>query len=402
MNKQIYTLLILLTAFLFACKDDTTKEYVGINTIYLESEKDPVLTIGENGTIAIRLKTVQRAYRDTPFHLTIKPLEQALSDWVKIKESNIVLKKGEREITFHLIAKAGVVPDRDLSHFELTIKQMPDERMELKAPLRFRLLNVAVPELTDAQQTLIEGYKLNGINITPFLGKIKVKTTVDIPAGGNIKEFENPQKKIYEGFSVITLSEKSNADIPVLKMVYNPMGMNEFFSFSLKKHTIENYEFWYGEYSGPLFKEIRELIDWNDKSIERFSATLDNIRIGKKQGDKISIEYIAEGVDGIGYPIMHIPFQFEYSAWNRQKKLIDKGNLKAIECHEQGASAYPCMYLNNTDILHNMYDEKQKMHDTALGKWLLSEQKMQFSFLTTVNQAGDYISVTVEYETAKF
>lgn len=396
-KKQLLSLLLLLI-FLCSCKDENKiEEYVGINTIYLETVKDPTLTLGENGAIAVTLKSVQRAIRDTRFNFTILPLEEADGNWAKIKETEIVLKKGEREVTFHIVANDAATPTKELSQFDLTIEQMPDKRMELKSPLRFGLLNVTVPTLTENQLKLIEGYKAKGIDLSPFLGKVKVKTTVNIPAGGLIKDFENPAEKTYEGFSIITLSDKSTAEQPILNMTHNAMGMSEFFYFAVRKETIENYEFWYGEYAGPLFKEIRELINWTDKSVEEFKVTLDTIKIAEKNGDKFSIKYLGKGKDNYDDEINVIPFGFEYTAWDRQKKLIDKGNLKAIECHEQGASAMPNRYINLSSITVDSYDEKKPM-SPPVGEWSISEKKMRFHFLTSVSDAGWYITVKTEYE----
>lgn len=121
-----------------------------------------------------------------------------------------------------------------------------------------------------------------------------------------------------------------------------------------------------------------------------------NIRIGKKQGDKLPIEYIGEGKDNYNDSIMHIPFLFDYSAWNRQKKLIDDGNLKAIECHREGASAEPRRYINNAAINVDSYNDKKPLYP-PVGEWLLSENKLRFFFLTSVDMGGWYITVKTEY-----
>lgn len=397
-RKNLLLLLVVLGIF-SACKDEEPLKYVGTNYIYLNAEKDPVLTIGESGAIEVRLRSAQRAIRDTRFEFAIKALdEQGKADWVKIKESEVVLKEGERELLFHIVANAAAKPNVELSQYELTIEQLPDEAMKLQNALRFRLLNVEVPALTETQKKFIEGYKAKGIDITPFLGKVDVKTTVRIPADGYIVGFNEPTEKTYEGFSVFTLSEKATAEKPVLKMVYNAMGMNEFFYFAMRKETIENDEYWYGEYAGPLYKDIRELINWNKESVETFSTSLDNLRIGEKSGDKYNIEFLGEGKDSYDDPITIVPFEFDYSAWNRQKKLIDEGNLKAIECHEGGASAMPGRYINQTDITEDGYEsDDYTFKPVNKGEWLVGEKKMQFAYYTSVQDAGWYITVTTEY-----
>lgn len=397
MKKRVVLRLLLCTIILCSCGEKQSEEYTGVNSVYLESVKDPVLTVGDGNSILVSLKTVHRVTRDTPFELEIKPLDGANIEWVMIQESEVILKKGEREVSFHIVSRPGIYPDADLSQYEIGIARMPDERMESKKTLRFRLLNIQVPKLNEKQLQFIEGYKARGINLTPLLGKVQVKATVKVPPGGLFKGFEEPWDKTYEGFSVLTLSEEATVDKPVLKMLYNPMGLNEFFYYALRKSTIEQYEIWDAEGTKEQYKEIRELINWNDKSVEHFSSTLDNIRIGEKQGDTYNIEYIGTGIDPYEDPIRCIPFKFEYSAWNRQKKLIDEGNTKAQECHDADASAAPWRYLNCTDIITNTIEDIDAPLPETKGEWNAKEMKMHFFFLTSVYNAGWYISVEVEY-----
>lgn len=400
-KKPVLQLLLCMITILSSCGEKESEEYTGVNSVYLESEKEPVLTVGDNQSIVVSLKTVHRATRDTPFQLEIKPLDGANIEYVMIQEPEVILKKGEREVFFHIISRPGVYPDAstDVSQYEINIAQMPDEHMEFKKAFRFRFLSVPVPKLNENQLKLIEGYKARGIDLTPFLGKVRVKATVDVPAGGLFKGFEDPWRKTYEGFSVLTLSEKATADKPVLKMTYNPMGLTEFFYYAMRKSTIEQYEIWDAELTKPQYKEIRELINWNDKSVESFSASLDNIRIGEKQGDTYNMEYIGKGIDPYEYPITCIPFEYQYSAWDRQKKLIDEGNIKAKECHDNDASAAPWRYLNCTDISEDTieYDDAPTPLPPPEATWNVKENKMKFHFLTSVYNAGWYITVDAEY-----
>lgn len=418
--RRLFVALFTVATLLVACnKENAPEVYEGTNTIYLETEKDPVLTLGDGGEITVLLKATYKALRDTRFEVSVKPIYGASSangvkivvfpsrsskasfspssaNWVKIVEPELVLKKGERELTFHLRALASAKPKEEISQYEISIRQMPDKQMELKAPLRFRLLNIAVPPLSEAQRKLVEGYQAKGLDITPFLGKVNVKTTVDVPAGGAIKDLENPWKKTYEGFSILTLSEYATADKPVLKMVYNAMGMNEFFYFALRKETVENYEYWYNEDASPLLKEVRELIQWTDKSVERFNAVLDSIRPDVTKGDSRKIAIVGNNLDMYGSPNVNVPFQFQYTAWDRLKKLIDAGNLKAAECHASSASSFPGHYINVSGIVTDEYNEGPLKPESE-GTWLVNDKKMNFTFYTSVNDAGWYIAVTAEY-----
>lgn len=402
--RYVWVATVLCVAILAACNKESAPEvYEGTNIIYLETEKDPSITVGTPEEITVVLRSTYKALRDTPFSVSIHSLSEGASDrWVKVSAPQVILKKGERELTFRLSVAPSAKPTESLVPYEVRFDKLPDAQMTLKMPLRFWLINVNAPKLSHQQLKLIEGYREKGWDITPFLGKTNVKTTVKVPAGGNIKEFSDPWEKTYEGFTTITLSEHATPDVPMLKMEYNAMGMNDFFLFALRKETVENHEYWDHEFSGPLFKEVRELIRWNDKSVETFNAVLDSIRVTKKSGENYALEIVGNNVNNYNYPIINVPFRFAYTAWDRLKQLIDAGNLKAIECHTQGASSFPGYYINTSGVIHDEYGDvynegKKPLKPASEGVWLVNDKKMKFTFYTSVNDAGWYIAATTEY-----
>lgn len=395
-KTKIYLLIVsFIGIMLLASCEKKELTYTGENTIYLSIEKDNVLTTGENGKIGIKLTAVHKAIENHDFEFKIKALEGANPNLVYVKGDKIRLKEGEREVVFYIEAKEGEKSDIDLLQYELTIENFPHKSMKLDKPLRFNLLNVKVPELTQAQKGLLENYKAKGMDLSPYIGKLRVKVSVKIPADGSIEGFLKPDEKKYEGFSIVTLSEKSTNDKPILKMIYNPMGLNEFFYFAMRKHTIENKENWYSEYTGPAIKGIMELIKWNDKSVESFTSSLDDMIVGAKSSDKSNLMIIGKGEDAYGDSIDVVPFKFIYSAWDRQKKLIDSGNKQAKEYHEQGGSAYPPRYLNNTGVKTDEYGNG--IFIESKGTLNFDAKKMKFDFVTSVTDGGDYIVVNVEY-----
>lgn len=402
-KNHLWLLFFALAVTISSCKkDDVPKGYTGTNEIYLESEKDPVLILGDKGSIKVLLKSTQRADRDTRFELNIKSLnEKDKSIPVEIKEKEIILKKGERQVEFHLVEKEGGAGNDgakfDIKQYDLSIPSMPDKQMKLRGNLRFRLLNIAIPDLTPAKIQLIEGYKEKGMDITPFLGKIPVKTTVNIPVDGLVEGFKKPAIKKYEGFSVITLSEHATADKPVLKMTNNPMGLTEFFYFALRKQTIENDEFWFAPLAAPNFKVICELIKWNKNSVEQFSASLDSIRVGKEKRDDYLMELLGKSINQYDEYVEVVPFSFEYSAWDRHKKLIAEKNKIAIECKETDATPCPNHWLNNKRITEDEYENGTFVDITGKSLWAVKEKKLKFFFTVIVEAGGGYIPVTAEY-----
>lgn len=389
--------LILTLISLMSCSSDNTPvDYTGDNILYLEASGSPVITLGDKGKVTITIKATQKAIKDTEFTVDILPKSKdAKAEWLRIEEQKILMPKGEREVVFHLLANDNIKPNNDLTKYEITLTNLPSDKMSVKAPIEISLLNVKVPTLTPSQESLIAGYQKKGIDIKPFLGKIKVKTIVNIPADGSIEGFDKATSKTYEGFTIITLSQKATAEQPVLEMVYNPMGLTDFFYYAMRKETIENHLIWDDENAGPLYKKVRALINWNEKSEEVFTAALDGIKIEAPQNGTANIDYIGKSKDGYDDEINTVPFSFTYTAWDRLKVLIDKGNEDAIECHEGGATSNPYNYLNNTDITENAYDDAELK--PIVGKIDFASKKMQFSFRTSIQDGGNYIIVQTEY-----
>lgn len=393
MIKKILLVVSVIALFATACKKNEAqnKPYEGVNKVYLETEKDPLVTVGDNGKIKVIVRTAVRLDNDASFRFSIKGKEGASDEWLMVEDESVVIKKGERETSFYVSAGKNVENAPELSEFVLDLPELPMKNMELESTLSLRLLNISVPALTEAQKALIEGYKAKGMDITPFLGKVDVRSSVFIPAGGNIAAFEKEDTKEYEGFSIITLSENATAEMPVLKMVYNAMGINEFFYYMLRKHTVENDENWYGEFAGPLYAEVMNLIKWNKESVEKFSTSLDNIRINSDSG----IEYLGTLLDSYDDEYTAVPFTFEFSAWDRLKKLVDEGNEKAIECKEGGATSEPRAYINRYDVVENAINDEEL--PAIKGSIDFAAKTMSFSFLTS-GDLTNYIRVTTEYK----
>lgn len=390
--RLIFTLI--LAALFVSCSSEQSFEYLGKNMVYLEAEEEPVLSVANNKEIPIKLMTINRATKDIKVEVVITPLAGAEKEGIEVVEKELILKAGEREITFHIRRGSGYYPTTSISEYEVGVRTLSEEEIAVHRPLRIRLKSFSEIKLTSEQKRLLEIYKQKGMDLTSFIGIVKVETTVEVPPEGLIEGFKDPWTKKYEGVSVITLSEKSTEEQPVLKMTSNAMGAEEFFYFGLRKNTIENYEFWYGEYAAPLFKDIRELISWTDKSVETFSTSLDNIRIAEKDSEgNFTIEFLRKEKN---LPVL-VPFEFNYSAWSRQKVLIDKGNEKAIDCHERGASADPGRYLNTADVTFDDFSDEGGAMPPCIGKWDVKENSWEFYFFTYIECAGNHTVVRTKY-----
>ena len=107
------------------------------------------------------------------------------------------------------------------------------------------------PQLTEVQQQLIKGYKENlGVDLTKVLGVKKLHERLYFPGYENMQPFAQPFERDLEDYTIITLSEQSTPEKPVLKMTYNPLGLTNYQRYLLYMLTVGNDEFWYGENAG--------------------------------------------------------------------------------------------------------------------------------------------------------
>lgn len=61
-----------------------------------------------------------------------------------------------------------------------------------------------------------------------------------------------------------------------------------------------------------------------------------------------------------GAPITIVPFTYQFSALDRQNKLLESGNAEIKEINDQGASADPAYYLNCYDLVNSDYYDTPK------------------------------------------
>ncbi len=393
-KNVLLSTLVMLSLFVVGCSDDDN-DYVGSNKVLMSAEGSTELTVGEkNQEVVVKVTFTKKADKDTPLNVVIANKTDANNNDIVSVEGTPTLKVNTREVDFKVKLNKGVTVFKD-NIIELSLK-FTDTQFAAVTPLNITVKPaIAVAELTPEQIALLEGYKAEGMDISPFIGKIDVVATVHSAKDGYLKDYVKEWTKEFEGVTVITLSEKATADKPILKMVSNAMGANEFFHKVMRDETIDNDEYWYGEYAGPLYAKVMELINWNKTSEETFSTLLDGIVIEKREGDKSELSYIGKVEDSYGDKIDVVPFEFKYTAWDRLKKLIDEGNADAVECNEGGATSNPNFFLNNTGILEDEYESGAFRATTGELNYKIGV--MKFSFITSHTNGGDYVQIEAVY-----
>lgn len=358
---------------------------------YIKADGNKELVIGEeNQVVNAKIALTEKADAPIIIHLKMLDKKGKAINLLKTTPEELVIPKGSNEVAFQIELAKGA---NTIEEQRVTISILTQQFMTVAKTLEVVVKPALVVQaLTPEQKKLVTGYIKNGMNIMPFLGKVNVKTTAVFNIDDE-ERFRNLGKEPIMGTTVITLSEASTPDQPVLKMTQNPMGLTEFFYTLLKQETIDNDEYWYGEYAGPYYAKVMKLINWNKTSEETFTASLDGIKIN---ADK-KIDYIGKGKDSYGDEITIVPFDFQYSAWDRLKKLIEEGNAEAKECNEYGATANPIVFINNSDIAEDGYEAGGFIQTS--GNIDYEKGTMTFNFLSSYTDGSDYIVLKTEYTT---
>ncbi|MDO4229574.1 MAG: DUF4929 family protein [Capnocytophaga sp.] len=378
---------------LISCSKDNGSDnnYSGANKTFLTAEGTSTLVIGEDPKqISAKLTLTNAVTTAIEVDLKVTDTNGNATDALVITPNRLEIKAGSREASFSIQLKENITL---LEQTRVKINIVPHQTLTTGDDLYITLQpSATIAELTDAQKKLLEGYKANGMDITPFLGKLSVKTKVYSPAGDYSKYFTEAFEKTFEGKTIITLSEQATASKPVLKMTENPMGAVEFFYDVLRKNTVEDDEYFL---KLPLSPRLMELITWNKDSQETFSATLDGIEVENPQGNISNLNYVHEFTNYNNDTYNLVPFIFEFSAWNRLKKLIDENNTEAKEYHAQGSTSYPNFFINNSSIDTDELGGGAFVPTT--GSIDFAKGIMKFTFLSYHSLSGDYLKFEVEY-----
>ncbi len=397
---------VLLTAAvaMTSCNEEKATGYSGTNKIYLTAaENNAVIT--ESVTTPLEVEVTLTSSVETATTLNFR-LEDDTQELLHLEGNPVTIAAGEKSATLQVVSNAkNLLIESTYITLGIDAAQVP-EGMELAEALRIRVNpDPAVPELTEKQKALLAGYQEKyGVDLTAFLGVMKCTTTLNIPGGGMTNDFATPDTRKITGQTVITLSEESTADMPVLKMTDNPMGLTEYLYWVFRQNTIDDDEWWNStdeENASPSNQYLMKTIDWTPTSNETFNVTLDGIKCLNVSASGADLDILGEAkaYEGTDYETVYspvVPFEYTFSAWTRQKKLLDAGNAEMMEAYIQGGTAEPSNYLFSYSVDEDGYGN---------GNWLESkghidfkEGKMTFQFVMDHYYAYDYTVVNVTYK----
>lgn len=372
-------------------KDDNSNQYSGKNQVYITAQGDKTLTIGEsNQKIDAKVTLTNPVTQNT--NLTLKAVDAngQPSSLITFSQNPITIVKDSKEVAFEvkLSSNAALTKEQRLKiTFESAAELVAKEDLNIVVKP-----TPAIEALTDAQRTLLDSYKAKGIDLYPFIGSIKVKTTVFSSEGGSTQDFATEFTREFNGKSIIGLSSSATTSSAVLKMTDNPMGLTEFLYFLLKKNTIEDTEYFTQQ---PNPQKVMGLINWNKNRQETFNVSLDNIEIKTPINGVSEINFIGDVNKTNESVIKVVPFKMEYTAWDRLKNLAASGNTEAQSILDSDGTSNPQYYVNNESILTDEY---------GAGNWKASKgsinfqnKTMSFEFLVYHTLSNGYVQVKVEY-----
>ena len=302
---------------------------------------------------------------------------------VELQDNPVTIPAGEKTASFSIVSKGANILEAS-ANYTVTVSTLLPEGMALKAPFQFVVSPMSVEALTEEQKAIIEAYEAaTGIDLAKYIGVVNV----DVEYTGFDNENEVPLDPVeFSGKTVITLSDDATAELPVLKMVANPMGIQDRMYATLRAVTVEDTEYWCDFESYPDNGNLVKAIGWTADSEEVFSMSLDGI---KCNADK-SVEFLGTGLDQYGDEIVIVPFEYNFSAYEREKVTpFEKEDEYSSDC-----TANPAYHLNNTTIEYDYCEYGNYVEASAE----ISAEALTFTFCVymCINDY-DYTKIVATY-----
>lgn len=398
-SKITLLLLTLITLGTSSCeKNKNEQEFLGKNKIVLKANNSNVLQNNGYDKILIDVMLITAAAETIDLEFSLdQPAAPGDSsgrkDILTIENPKITLKAGEKfaQLTIKSLPE---VPLTEAVDVLLQLKTN-SSKIPLEGPLKLIVQpNIATVALSEEKIRLLEIYKTKGLDLYPLMGNKNLTGKINFPGGGSLISLIDKAEITLSGKTQITLSDLATAEQPVLKMVSNAMGIENYLYTLFRNLTIDDLEIWnsISKDAPPAPKKIMDLIKLSRNSAETFTVSLDAIKIDLNSK---KVTFIHEYQDlRSDILIQAVPFDFHYTAWDRLQKLIEAKNPIALENTEQGGSVNPRVYLNTEGILANEYTDGINWTPSTAT---LTEQLLAFKFLLGHENMNDYIQVSVAY-----
>lgn len=400
--KLCKTLLALAIAVvsLASCSESADSNEQMTNYVTLSVEGESAMTEDNTEGLVVNVSMAYSLDHDVSVQLALTGDEK---EAVKLSSNKVTIPAGKKTVSVKVLSNnANVLSIQEVVN--VVVSSCSDANMKPMDTKGIALTikpNAAVPELTAEQLALIKGYKDNlGIDLTKVLGIVDVTTTVTY--GNDDKDAENKgnDTRVFNGKSVITLSDKATADKPVLKMISNPMGMESYMYDRLLRCTTEEPDGYFD--ADPINTALLSVVNYN-KSTESFSAVLDNITLNTDG----TLNFTAVEDDKT-----IVPFEYNYSVWTRINEMANAGNTVNVnegstyveysikDLLEQYSTFCPAKYLGNTDITIDAYGATPSNFVLPSAKYDFNNNTMNFEFAWDYGSGSylnDYVRIKANY-----
>ena len=400
--KFCKTLLALAIAVvsLASCSESADSNEQMTNYVTLSVEGESAMTEDNTEGLVVNVSMAYTLDHDASVQLSLTGDEK---EAVKLSSNKVTIPAGKKTASVKVLSNnANVLSIQEVVN--VVVSSCSDANMKPMDTKGIALTikpNAMVPELTAEQLALIKGYKDNlGIDLTKVLGIVDVTTTVTY--GNNDKDAENKgnDTRVFNGKSVITLSDKATADKPVLKMISNPMGMESYMYDRLLRCTTEEPDGYFD--ADPINTALLSVVNYN-KSTESFSAVLDNITLNTDG----TLNFTAVEDDKT-----IVPFEYNYSVWTRINEMANAGNTVNVnegstyveysikDLLEQYSTFCPAKYLGNTDITIDAYGATPSNFVLPSAKYDFNNNTMNFEFAWDYGSGSylnDYVRIKANY-----
>lgn len=376
-----------------ACDDKGNGGYEGVNYIYLSTQESKTTLYETDETpLVVEVMLTAALEEDLVLDFALTGTEGVVS----LEGCPVTIEAGSKTASFNIVSNNANVLEAAANYtVALASDVVLPENVELKEALAFVVSPMTAEALTDAQKAILEAYKTaSGIDLSKYIGVVNVSTVI---TGTDPDTYEPLEPRTVTGKTVITLSESATAENPVLKMVSNPMGIQDYMYEVFRIRTVKN-EDWYSEYNIPCYQTLLNAINWTEDTSEIFGMSLDGISVDAEG----QLAYTAEYVPDPEYPddvYVHVPFEFSFTAYDREKLVIDA--LKeadpdwATDC-----TSNPFYFLNNDDITEDWFSDEE---EELVGNWVettgsVTATSMVFTFcMYTCDLDADYTRVVATY-----
>ena len=366
--------------------EETGNDFTGTNYIYLET-KDGKTTLFETDSEPLTVEVMLTKALEEDLQITFELAGP--EGVVELSGNPLTIKAGEKTASFSVVSLNANVLESSAT-YKIGISSLLPEGVQLKEPLQFVVSPMTSEALTDEQKAILDAYKTtSGVDLAKYIGAVNVS----VEYVGFDNENEVPLDPVtFTGKTLITLSESSTSELPVLKMLSNPMGIQDKMYATLRAMTVENSDWCDAEYY-PDNTGLMNAINWNAESQEVFSMSLDGIKVN---ADK-TIEFLGTGADQYGDEIVIVPFEYDFTAFEREKKAVADGTFVKQEEYAFDCTANPAYHVNNTTIEYD-YCEYGEEGNYVEASASVSDESMIFTFCAYMcNNDYDYTRIVATY-----